>query len=53
MTFYSLASSDEDYVQMMAKQWGIDLDAEAIDLPSLEELEEGAREYVKQLQDRA
>lgn len=53
MTVYSLASSDEDYVQMMAKQWDIDLDAEAINLPSLEELEQGARDYVNSTQDQA
>jgi hypothetical protein len=50
MTYYSLASSDEDYVQMIAKVFDVNLDAEAIDLPSLKELEEGAREYVNQLQ---
>ena len=30
MTYYSLASSDEDYVQLIAKAWDIDVDAEAI-----------------------
>lgn len=52
MTFYSLANSDEDYVQLMANQWGINLDAQALSLPSLEDLEKGALEYVNQFKQR-
>lgn len=52
LTMYHLSDSDEDYVRRMAKQWGIDLDVKAINLPSLEELEKGALEYVNQFKQR-
>jgi hypothetical protein len=37
-TLYMLASSDDEYMNMLAKQWGINLGAEAINLPPLQEL---------------
>lgn len=32
LTTYALCSSDDEYAELMAKQWGVDLDAPASDL---------------------